>query len=67
MVRNELLGTAAVSLRDLGGNSVRDYLYSGGSGSWLGDDTFLGRVRIAEVTRRGPGTSTWIIWARCGG
>ena len=53
MVRNELLGTAAVSLRDLGGNPVRHYLYSGGSWSWLGDDIFLGRQRIAQVTSSG--------------
>jgi RHS repeat-associated protein len=53
MVRNELLGTAAVSLRDLGGNPVRHYLYSGGSWSWLGDDIFLGRLRIAQVTSSG--------------
>jgi RHS repeat-associated protein len=53
MVRNELLGSAAVSLRDLGGNPVRHYLYSGGSWSWLGDDIFLGRLRIAQVTSSG--------------
>jgi RHS repeat-associated protein len=53
MVRNELLGTAAVSLRDLGGNPVRHYLYSGGSWSWLGDDIYLGRQRIAQVTSSG--------------
>jgi RHS repeat-associated protein len=53
MVRNELLGTAAVSLRDLGGNPVRHYLYSGGSWSWLGDDIFLGRLRIAQVNGSG--------------
>uniref|UniRef100_A0A7C2NJF5 Transglycosylase SLT domain-containing protein n=1 Tax=Thermoanaerobaculum aquaticum TaxID=1312852 RepID=A0A7C2NJF5_9BACT len=53
MVRNELLGTAAVSLRDLGGNPVRHYLYSGGSWSWLGDDIFVGRLRIAQVTSSG--------------
>jgi RHS repeat-associated protein len=53
MVRNELLGTAAVSLRDLGGNPVRHYLYSGGSWSWVGDDIFQGRQRIAQVTGSG--------------
>jgi RHS repeat-associated protein len=53
MVRNELLGSAAVSLRDLGGNLVRHYLYSGGSWSWVGDDIFLGRLRIAQVTSSG--------------
>jgi RHS repeat-associated protein len=42
-----------VSLRDLGGNPVRHYLYSGGSWSWLGDDIFLGRQRIAQVTSSG--------------
>jgi RHS repeat-associated protein len=32
---------------------VRHYLYSGGSWSWLGDDIFLGRLRIAQVTGSG--------------
>ncbi|WP_038050560.1 RHS repeat domain-containing protein, partial [Thermoanaerobaculum aquaticum] len=53
-VRNHLGGTAAVFLRDLGGNPLRVYLRtSTGSWSWSRDDVWVGRERVASVYASG--------------
>ncbi|BCW93939.1 MAG: hypothetical protein KatS3mg007_1833 [Thermoanaerobaculum sp.] len=50
VLRNHIAGTAALTLRDLGGNPLRTYIrYASGSWAWSSDDVNVGRLRVASV------------------